>query len=83
MAYKTRLTSSSASHNIKKLPLDELIKQYGIEIDPIDESIWDMVEGKRFKNLKEWALHVDEMSNDDLYDNYARIGSKQAFDDGF
>ena len=82
MTHKNYHTNqTSAVHNIKILPLHEITKQYGIEIED-DGYIWDMVEGKRFNTLENWAIYIDELNNDELYDNFSKIGSKQSFDDG-
>lgn len=74
--------NSSAVHNIKILPLHEITQQYGIEIED-DGSIWDSVEGMSFKNLNEWAIYIDDLNNEEVYNNFSKIGSKHGFDDGF
>jgi len=81
MAYKNTITHpSSAVHDIQMMSLDEIIEQYGIEINT-DGSVWDTVEGKEFSTLTEWAIFTDELNNDELYDNFSKIDSKKWFDD--
>ena len=82
MSQKYHSRQSSAAYNIRVLPLIEITEQYGIEIEE-DGSIWDTVEGQRFDTLTDWAAYIDELNNDELYDNFSKIGSKHEFDDGF
>lgn len=72
---------SSVVHAIKTLPIFEIVQQYGIEIED-NGHIWDVVEQRRFTTLEDWAVYMDELNNDELYDNFSKIGSKQLFDDG-
>jgi hypothetical protein len=51
-------------HDIQILSTTELVERYGIEIDD-DESVWDTVEGRSFKSLKDWAIYTEEQ--DELY----------------
>jgi hypothetical protein len=53
-------------HDIQNLTLAELTDLYGIEVNK-DGIVYDMVEGKDFPNLREWAIYTEEQN--ELYED--------------
>ncbi len=75
------LSSPKALQEMQALSAVELYEQYGINIDENDGSVWDTVESKSFKSLKDWAEYTEDQENDDLYAGISKIGGKMYFDD--
>ena len=69
-------------HDIKVFSPYELSSQYGIEIDETNKSIWDPVEGKKFRDILDWASYIAEQESDNAYDHhFVKVGHKHMFDD--
>lgn len=51
-------------HDIQTLTLSELTNLYGIEVNK-DGIVYDLVEGKDFTSLYDWAVYTEEQ--DELY----------------
>lgn len=72
-------------HDIKVLSRSQLREKYGIEFIGQEferKIILDPVEDKVFDTLEEWAEYYNEVNND-LVDNFSKIGKHHDWDDDY
>jgi hypothetical protein len=66
---------STVLHDAHVMSVEQLMEEYGIEIDPDDGSVWDPFEYKSFDTVHEWAAYTQQMDEEEA-DEYQASSSK-------